>query len=69
MRGGSVGGLIRLPYSSVDDWLKAGILKADNVVVLATLGHGKEQVGHSSDKDKEYMIDAERMMAVLHIVK
>eukprot|EP00731_Ephydatia_muelleri_P023902 Em0016g173a len=55
--------------SSVDDWLKAGILKADNVVVLATLGHGKEQVGHSSDKDKEYMIDAERMMAVLHIVK
>ena len=43
---------------------------ADNVVVLATLGHDKEQAaGHSSEKDKEYMIDAERMMAVLHIVK
>ena len=46
----------------MDDWLKAGILKADSVVVLAT-------PGHSSDKDKEYMIDAERMMAVLGIVR
>ena len=60
--------IIWLVASSIDDWMKAGILKADCLVVLATLGRPGQDNG-SSDKENEYMIDAERMMAVLDIVK